>query len=78
MAGKIYKKLKNIKQKINNKKDISDYLMYSKKKLEMSLKIKIDYLELRNIKNLKISKTKNNSRLFIAYYLNNVRLIDNL
>ena len=52
--------------------------MYSKKKLEMSLKIKIDYLELRNIKNLKISKTKNNSRLFIAYYLNNVRLIDNL
>ena len=29
-------------------------------------KIKIDYLELRNIKNLKISKTKNNSRLFIA------------
>jgi len=78
LAGKIYKKLKNIKKKINNKKDISDYLMYSKKKLEMSLKIKIDYLELRNIKNLKISKTKNNSRLFIAYYLNNVRLIDNL
>ena len=78
LAGKIYKKLKNIKKKINNKNDISDYLMYSKKKLEMSLKIKIDYLELRNIKNLKISKTKNNSRLFIAYYLNNVRLIDNL
>ena len=78
LAGKIYKKLKNIKKKINNKNDISDYLTYSKKKLEMSLKIKIDYLELRNIKNLKISKTKNNSRLFIAYYLNNVRLIDNL
>ena len=78
LAGKIYKKLKNIKKKINNKNDISDYLMYSKKKLEMSLKIKIDYLELRNIKNLKISKTKNNSRLFIAYYLNNIRLIDNL
>ena len=78
LAGKIYKKLKNIKKKINNKDDISDYLMYSKKKLEMSLKIKIDYLELRNIKNLKISKTKNNSRLFIAYYLNNIRLIDNL
>ena len=78
LAGKIYKKLKNIKKKINNKNDISEYLTYSKKKLEMSLKIKIDYLELRNIKNLKVSKTKNNSRLFIAYYLNNVRLIDNL
>ena len=78
LAGKIYKKLKNIKKKINNKNDISEYLTHSKKKLEMSLKIKIDYLELRNIKNLKVSKTKNNSRLFIAYYLNNVRLIDNL
>ena len=78
LAGKIYKKLKNIKKKINNKNDVSDHLLYSKKKLEMSLKIKIDYLELRNIKNFKISKTKNNSRLFIAYYLNNIRLIDNL
>ena len=43
LAGKIYKKLKNIKKKINNKNDISEYLTYSKKKLEMSLKIKIDY-----------------------------------
>ena len=41
-------------------------------------KIKIDYLELRNENNLKISSTKKNSRLFIAYYINNVRLIDNL
>ena len=40
--------------------------------------INIDYLELRNINNLKISNTNKNSRLFIAYYLNNVRLIDNL
>ena len=49
-----------------------------KKELKNNYKIKIDYLELRNIKNLKLSNTKNNSRLFIAYYLKNVRLIDNL
>ena len=29
-------------------------------------------------RSLKISRTNKNSRLFIAYYLNNVRLIDNL
>ena len=49
-----------------------------RKELENNYKIKIDYLELRNINNLKISDTKKNSRLFIAYYLNKVRLIDNL
>ena len=50
----------------------------NKSNLENNYKIKIDYLELRNVNNLKISSTKKNSRLFIAYYLNNVRLIDNI
>ena len=77
-AGKIFKRLINIKKKINNKKDISNFLIYHKKQLEKNFKIKIDYLELRNIKNLKISKKIKNTRLFIAYYLNNIRLIDNL
>ena len=49
-----------------------------KNKLKNIYQIEIDYLELRNINNLKISNTNKNSRLFIAYYLNNVRLIDNL
>ena len=30
------------------------------------------------LNNLKISSRKKNSRLFIAYYLNKVRLIDNI
>ena len=77
-AGKIYKNLKNIKKSINNKKNINDFLMVHKKQLENIFKIKIDYLELRNKKNLKSSKKNKNSRLFIAYYLNNTRLIDNL
>jgi pantoate--beta-alanine ligase len=78
VAANIYKKLKNIKKNINKKKNISSFLKSQTKELRNNYKIKIDYLELRNIKNLKISSTNNNSRLFIAYYLNNVRLIDNL
>ena len=41
-------------------------------------KIKIEYLELRNVINLKKSNTIKNSKLFIAYYINEIRLIDNL
>ena len=77
-AANIYKKLVNIKKNIKNIQNISKFLKIQKKELTNSFKIKIDYLELRNISNLKISSTKKNSRLFIAYYLGNVRLIDNL
>ena len=38
---------------------------------------KIDYLEFRNEKNLELNNFKNKFRLFIAYNINNVRLIDN-
>ena len=78
IAAKIYKKLASIKKNIKNKKNISSFLNLQKKELKNNYKIKIDYLELRNVNNLKISSTKKNSRLFIAYYLNNVRFIDNL
>ncbi len=78
IASKIYETLVNIKKNTKNKKNIPSFLNLKKKELKNNYKIKIDYLELRNIKNLKLSNTKNNSRLFIAYYLNNVRLIDNL
>ena len=78
IAAKIFKKLVDIKKNIRNKKNISSFLKLQKKELKNNYKIKIDYLELRNRNNLKISRTNKNSRLFIAYYLNNVRLIDNL
>ena len=78
MAAKIHKKLKRIKKNIRNNKNISNFLKLNKKELNNNYKIKIDYLELRNINNLKLSSTTKNSRLFIAYYINNVRLIDNL
>ena len=78
IAAKIYETLVEIKKNTKNKKNIPSFLNLKKKELKNNYKIKIDYLELRNIKNLKLSNTKNNSRLFIAYYLKNVRLIDNL
>jgi len=78
IAAKIYEALVDIKKNTKNKKNIPSFLNLKKKELKNNYKIKIDYLELRNIKNLKLSNTKNNSRLFIAYYLKNVRLIDNL
>ncbi len=77
-AANIYKKLVNIKKNIKSNKNISNLLKLKKKELNNKYKIKIDYLELRNKKNLELSKKINNSRLFIAYYIDNVRLIDNL
>ncbi len=55
------------------KVDLSD----DKKKLEKKFNIKIDYLEFRDEKSLKLSNFKNKFRLFIAYNINKVRLIDN-
>jgi pantoate--beta-alanine ligase len=78
IAAIVYKSMSRIKKNIKNKKNIPHFLKFKKKELKNNYKIKIDYLELRNKKNLKLSKTTNNSRLFIAYYLNEVRLIDNL
>ena len=48
-----------------------------KKKLEKKYNIKIDYLEFRDEKNLNLNNFKNKYRLFVAYYIDNVRLIDN-
>ena len=78
IAANVYKDLINIKKNIKRNKNISKYLNLQKMRLKKNYKIKIDYLELRNLSNLKNSNIKKNSRLFIAYYLNKVRLIDNL
>jgi len=47
------------------------------KNLESNYKIKIDYLEFRNEKDLTLSNLRGKYRLFIAYYIDKVRLIDN-
>ena len=78
LASKIIKKLFILKKKIKLKKNKNKYLITVRKDLQKQFKIKIDYLELRDINNLKLSNVIGRSRLFVSYYLNGVRLIDNL
>jgi len=74
----ITNQLLNLKKTIYYDKDKSDKLTNAiKKKLIKRFKIKIEYLECRNIVNLSRNIHSNPFKLFIAYYLNNVRLIDN-
>jgi pantoate--beta-alanine ligase len=76
-ASFLSKSLIKLKSNLVNSKKIKQNLRIKIKYFEKLLKIKIEYLELRSIKNLKISNTVRGSRLFVAYYIDNVRLIDN-
>ena len=76
-AEKIAKTINSIKKKLVNKKDKKKFLFWKKKELNKIYKIKVEYLDLRNIANLKNTNSMKGSKLFVAYYLNKVRLIDN-
>ena len=73
IASKIYRILSKEKKKLSiNLKKVKEKIIDAGGK-------NIDYLEIYNINTLKKSnKLNKNTKLFIAYYLNNVRLIDNL
>ena len=74
VASKIFHYLKKIKYKFNF---INPNLL--KKEIIKLGANKIDYVEFYNVKNFKRSKKLDkNNRIFIAYFLNNVRLIDNI
>ena len=78
IASRVYKYLKYKKKKIKSKIIYFDTLIYKKELMNLGVE-KIDYLELYNMKTLKKPKhTKEKFNLFIAYYLNKVRLIDNI
>jgi pantoate--beta-alanine ligase len=77
-AGLIANKLSNLKRSINkdnNKKN--DLIKTLKNELFKKFNIKIEYLECRNLINLSTNLHNKPFKVFIAYYLNNVRLIDN-
>ena len=76
-AGKIAKDLFRFKIFLKNKKKIKDLLQKKMEFLKKNFDIKIDYLEIRKKNNLKSSSTIKNSKIFIAYFMNKVRLIDN-
>ncbi|MSP10641.1 MAG: pantoate--beta-alanine ligase [Pelagibacteraceae bacterium] len=76
-ARNVSQELIKLKRQFKIKKIPKNFLLNKKKNLEKEFKIKIDYLELRKLKNLYNSKKILNSRFFIAYHINHVRLIDN-
>ena len=76
-ASFLSRSLIKLKRSLTKNKKIKQNLRIQMKYFEKFLKIKIEYLELRSIKNLKISNTVTDSRLFVAYYIDSVRLIDN-
>ena len=77
-AGFIAKKLINLKSRIiKDKKNSQQLLNNTKIDLVKNFDIKIEYLETRNITNLSLNIINKNFKIFIAYYIDNVRLIDN-
>ena len=78
IASNIYYYLYNLKKKIKK-----NYNLFNLNKIKKDLKdlgvSKIDYLENYNTKNFKkIKRPSKKFNLFIAYYIKNVRLIDNI
>ena len=76
-AGKISKEIFFLKKKLVKSKNIEKFISLRKKELISLFNIKFDYLELRNTFDLKNSKKYKDSKLFVAYYINKIRLIDN-
>ena len=66
-----------LKKKLNMQSSIKKVLNKTANEIDKLQNVKIEYLELRNIKNLKISNKLKNSKIFLSFYINNIRLIDN-
>ncbi len=79
IAPKLYQTLQDLKNKLQSGKSVKPSLSAAKRKLS-SLGFQIDYLEIRDTKNLQImEKTVDQpARIFVAAYLGNTRLIDNI
>ena len=74
---KISKNFLNLKNKIKYTKNINRFLHKTKKDFERFFNIKIEYLENRKTNNLSISNEYIGSKIFLAYYYKDIRLIDN-
>jgi len=77
-ASCIAKRLINLRKNLKFKKfKVTINLLKIKSDFEKNYKVKVDYLEFRDEKNLKLNNFKSKYRLFIAYRIKNIRLIDN-
>ena len=74
---KISKNFLNLKNKIKYTKNINQFLQKTKKDFERFFDIQIEYIENRNINDLSISNKYHGSKIFLAYYYKDIRLIDN-
>jgi pantoate--beta-alanine ligase len=78
IASNIYKYLLNLNKKIKKNYKLLKINTIKKDLISMGA-TKIDYVENLNIKKFKKNKKlKNKFKLFYAYYINSVRLIDNI
>ena len=77
-AEKLIQNLINLKKSLYKVKDVKKVIYNQKIKLSQLFNVNIEYLELMNEKNLKVTNKIKNSKLFIAFYLDKIRLIDNI
>ena len=77
IARKLAQNIISYKKKLTNKKVTKKSLFIKKLELIKKYKVDIEYFELRNISNLKISNKILNSKIFIAFHIGKIRLIDN-
>ena len=74
----ITKKLLKLKKEIvKNTKNYKKLIFNFKEELSKNFDLRIEYLECRNTQNLSTNILKKPFKLFVAYYIDNVRLIDN-
>jgi pantoate--beta-alanine ligase len=84
-SGLIAHKLMKLKRSIYKKNGVDSINTKKSKKLIKETKnslikkynIKVEYIELRNLINLNTNLYKKPFKLFVSYYLNNIRMIDN-
>jgi len=74
LVAKYLLKFRNLNKKNHKKNNILNKI---KIEIENKFNIKVEYLEFRNLNNLKIANLKQKYKLFIAYYIDGIRLIDN-
>ena len=70
LVSKLKKLFIQLKKDLNNKFIINDFI-------NRNNEFNIEYLELRNKNNLSKKISKKNVKIFIAFYINGTRLIDN-
>ena len=66
-----------IKEISKNTKNYKELIFNFKKELPKNFDLRIEYLECRNTQNLSTNVLNKPFKLFVAYYIDNVRLIDN-